>query len=228
MEPDVDRSARGWRRTALWSGTGVIAIAVVVGVVLAARGASPASSGSATPSATVVTPGPASPAPSSTTAEPGAPSVSSAGDGTPSASASGEAEQGARPTSEPVPLTDTAAPVSGVDAVVTSIEAVQGQATRPGEIAGPALRFTLEVRNRTDQAVDLSAAVVNLYVGPEAAPAGAVQEPGARAFPPAVASGQVATGVWVFTVPEAERGDVSLELDLGVSSSVVLFRGSAS
>lgn len=52
--------------------------------------------------------------------------------------------------------------VGSVDEV-TRLEAVEGEATGPGEVAGPAVRFRLVIRNGSDQEVPLGATVVNLY-----------------------------------------------------------------
>jgi hypothetical protein len=115
-----------------------------------------------------------------------------------------------------------------VKVALTSIAPVQGVATIPGEIAGPALRVGVEITNDTSAAVDLTATVVNLYYGAQATPALTLTEPGASPLPASVAPGASAKGVWVFTVPTDQRDAVKIEVDLEADVSVVLFSGPVS
>jgi hypothetical protein len=117
--------------------------------------------------------------------------------------------------------------VRALIAHVTRIEAVQGVANGPGEIAGPALRFTIGITNSTGRAVDLSNTVVNAYSGPDGVPATQLESPGGVAFPRSVAAGHSAVGVFVFTVPEDQRSDVEVTVDTSVHNPVIAFRGDA-
>jgi hypothetical protein len=165
--------------------------------------------GSAEPS---TTPGP--------TSEPTAPA--------PTTSSPAPGEPGAaRPTAEPVPLASPAAPAPSIQARITSIESVAGEANLPGEVGGPSLRVTVLVSNGTSTALDLTSAVVNAYYGTDRTPAITLQQPGHVEFPASVAPGQDATGVFVFKVPTESRSDVLIELDLSVDATVVLFTGAA-
>jgi len=172
----------------------------------------------ASPSSSAV-PSPSEPQPS-VTAEPG--DDAQAQPGMPGATPGPDG----RPTAPPVALDAPAQPADGVTAQLVSIEPVTGEATLPGEVGGPSLRFTVSVANRSGPALDLSAAVVNAYSGDALSPATPLLKPGGQPFPGEVAAGGSVTGVFVFNVPPAERGHVRLEVDLAPDLTVVLFEGS--
>ena len=117
--------------------------------------------------------------------------------------------------------------VTGVSARVTKIEAVSGVANGPGEIAGPALRITVEVTNSAEAPFDLSAAIVNLYYGKARTPAGMLSGPGVQSFPASVSPGASATGRFVFNVPKASRGTIQVEFRGSPDASVAIFAGAA-
>ena len=107
------------------------------------------------------------------------------------------------------------------------MEAVQGKATGPGEIAGPSVRFTITIKNSTGKKVDLSSTVVNAYAGVDSAPAIPLQGPGGKPFPSSVADGGSATGVFVFNIARADRDRVEVTVDTSVRNPVVAFKGAA-
>lgn len=146
--------------------------------------------------------------------------------GTPTPDGDDEAGS-ARPTAEPVPLAEPARPAPEVEARITRIEAVEGEANLTGEVGGPSLRVTVSLDNATQTPLDLTFAVVNLYFGQDRAPAIELLRPGGKEFPAQVGAGEEATGVFVFLVPEDQRDDVLVELDLSTESTVVLFEGAA-
>src|SRR5690554_4839785 len=151
---DTEHSESPQRRTRL-----IIVIAVVVVLLLAAvlavivgaqagrtplPGESASSSSSASPSATDATQ--ASPSPTGEAAEPAEP------------------REPLTPA-DPVPLDDEPEIVPGVSASIAKLESVQGEAFRPGEVAGPAVRVTVQIVNATDAIVPLLATVVTAYYG---------------------------------------------------------------
>jgi hypothetical protein len=127
----------------------------------------------------------------------------------------------------PVPLTDSVAAVPGVVFSIGTIDAIDGVARGPGEVGGPALRFTVTVRNDTQEAVSLTSTVVNLFFGAEQNPATELTASGSAAFPASVAPGSVRQGVFVFTVPSDERDQVRIAVDYSVGVPIVLFEGAA-
>lgn len=131
-----------------------------------------------------------------------------------------------RKKAKPVPLDTEATVAKGVVARVTKVEEVQGEATLPGEVAGDALRVTITIANDTDEALDLSSAIVNLFHGPDDTPATTLSGPGAEPFPVTVAAGAKASGTFVFRV--AERGvPIHVEVDVAADLTIVAFEGDA-
>lgn len=134
-------------------------------------------------------------------------------------------EPSARETSAPVELDGEQEPLAGVSVRLVSIESVTGEAVLPGEVTGPALRVTVEARNSTDARIETPAVVVNLYYGPERIAGNPFMQPGGKPFPPSVPADGTSRGVFVFDVPESERNDLLIEVDLLFESTVVLFEG---
>ncbi|GAA1732198.1 hypothetical protein GCM10009809_29620 [Isoptericola hypogeus] len=128
----------------------------------------------------------------------------------------------------PIEYDEVSAPLDDVSVAAVKIEKVEGQANLPGEIGGPSLRFTVEVDNGTDEAMDLRTVVANAFYGPDRTPAVVLLKPGAKPFPQEAGAGDSARGVFVFNVPVDERGDVRLEVDLGVGAEIVAFEGAIS
>jgi hypothetical protein len=124
-----------------------------------------------------------------------------------------------------IPLTATAEPDPGVTVAVGTFESVQGEAQLAGDVAGPAIRFTVSITNGTTAPVSLSTALVNVYYGSDQSPASELQKPGGVPLPPEVAAGATATGTFVFTVPEGERNNVLITVDYRVGDPVIAFQG---
>lgn len=124
-----------------------------------------------------------------------------------------------------VPLTEEVAPVPGVVVSIDSLEAVEGEAQGPGEVGGPALRFTLTMRNDGDAPVSLTSTVVNVYAGPDQAPAVDLRGPGGVPLPDEVGAGATVSGVFVFMVPLEQRDQVRIGVDYTVGVPIVVFEG---
>jgi hypothetical protein len=112
-------------------------------------------------------------------------------------------------------------------AAVVRSEAVAGKADGPGEIGGPAVRFTVRITNTTGAPVSLADTVVNAYYGSAETPAVQLRMPGGVDFPTSVADGGSATGVFVFNIPSASRSSVKVTVDTSVRNPVIAFQGSA-
>jgi len=199
----------------------VIVVVVVIGVVSAAN--SPKNA--ATTSSAAVPTGSASASASATASSSPSASSSPAASSTPT-----RTTPAAAATPQPTKTATISAPtaiVKSLTAKVTKMEAVQGKANGPGEVAGPSVRFTITITNSTGKTVDLSNTVVNAYYGSDATPATELQQPGGQAFPASVASGSTATGVFVFNIPTASRNKVTVTVDTSVQNPVIAFRGAA-
>jgi cytoskeletal protein RodZ len=129
------------------------------------------------------------------------------------------------PEATPVAPTATATGADGVAVSVAKVESVDGKAVAPGEISGPAVRLTLRVQNTSGATVDLNNTVVNAYVGAERVPAPTLVEPGGRPFSGSVAPKKSSDGVYLFLIPTASRGDVTVTLDYAASERTLVFRG---
>lgn len=133
------------------------------------------------------------------------------------------------PPSRPACALDAAAEVGdGVSASLVSLDAIEGTATGPGNIAGPALRITVRIENGTDEPVSLGGVVVDLASGRDLVPASPLDDPSAAPFAGTVAPGEHADGVYVFTIPEEDRGSVTVSVGYQAGAPLMVFTGSAS
>ncbi|WP_426625430.1 hypothetical protein ACPPVW_05040 [Leifsonia sp. McL0607] len=113
----------------------------------------------------------------------------------------------------------------GLTANVTSVEAYTATATRPGEVSGPAVKVTLKLVNDTGSDFPVSTATVNAYYGSASTPADPVQgDSASKPFTGTLKPGATATAVYVFTVPSADSGDVTLTLSDKAGAQLVVFR----
>jgi hypothetical protein len=182
------------------------------------------------------TPVPSSPAASTPTSSPSPSSAASTPkasrtpkESVPPPTATGE------PTVVPSAATSTTkAPIdkkgdlgNGVEVRVNRIENVQGEAQGPGEVAGPALRVSITVKNNTSKAVSMELALANLYYGKEATPASPLSGPGADPLTRAIPAGKSATGRYVFGVPKDERDQIQVEFSYTTKAPTVIFTGAA-
>lgn len=214
----------------------VLAAAAVVAAVALRPDADPAagatpSAGPTASSGTGAESDPEASEPGADDAEPG----TDPADGDPAEGEPGDAEPGAgtdegeapetRETLAPRPFDAEATPQPGVTVTVPSVEKVTGEANVPGEVGGPALRFTVELDNGTGKTLDLRTVVVNAYYGPDRTPAAPLLKPGGKAFEPEAGVDDAARGAFVFTVPPEFQDDVELEVDPGIGKPVIIFTG---
>lgn len=199
---------------------GIVAVAaVVLALVLTGRGDdSPGAGGSPEPSA-------------------GSSSTSSTGGDDDGGTASAEPTDGPAdelpaagpdtPEAPPVAFDESPTVLTGVTARVKSVTAVDGDATLPGEVAGPAVLAELELTNDSGATIDLSTTVVNLAYGADRIPANTFST-GTSSFVGSLDTGSSATASYVFAVPTDEQDVLRLTLDYAVDVPVVVFEGAAS
>jgi hypothetical protein len=221
--PEDDAPA-GWstRRKVIAVIIAVLALAAIIAAaVLTGAPGSPSgseTSSSATPDPTdaaSATPG------ESGTAAPGEPSATAAPGEPPATAAPGE-----QPAAAPaVPMDESATINAGVTAKISNLEAVEGVAQAPGEVAAPSVRVTVDITNDTDAEVDLSTTVVTAYFGDDQTPALELNEPGASLMPATVAAGGTATGIYVFSIPPDQRQNVRIVVDYSVDVAPLVFEG---
>ena len=200
---------QGTGRRALWWIVGAAIVIAVVLVVALALGRGPTGSGSSS------TPGPS-----------GSSSGANSGASNPPAS-SAPTPPVALPELSPVPPTESVTTEGGLAIKILSAEAVKGDAVLPGEIAGPAVRYTIQITNAGADAVDLANTSVTCYTGGQRTPMNSLTSPGAQPFSGSLAKGASGSGVYVFSVPAAARDDVTIIVDYGAGQPAVVFQGAA-
>jgi cytoskeletal protein RodZ len=200
----------------------VIAAVAVIAALVAGRSSAPAAEVAASGDPTAV----ATPSTSSASASASASTSPTAGPTRTTAPRPAATASSPQPT-RTATISSAAPIVKSLTAEVTRMEAVQGEATGPGEIAGPSVRFTITITNSTGRKVDLSSTVVNAFAGTDSEPAIPLQGPGGKPFPSAVADGRTATGVFVFNIARADRSRVEVTVDTSVRNPVVAFKGAA-
>jgi hypothetical protein len=131
------------------------------------------------------------------------------------------------PSLPAVALDDEAAVGNGITAEVVSLDAIAGTGTGPGNIAGPALRVTVQISNGTTAPVSLDGVVVDLTHGADLAPASPLDDPSAAPFTGTVEPQGHREGVYVFTVPEDQRDAVTVSVGYQAGAPFLLFTGSA-
>ena len=128
-------------------------------------------------------------------------------------------------TSTRAPLREKGDLGNGVAVRVSKIETVDGEAQGPGEVAGPALRVSIEVENTSGEDVAMDLALTNLYYGKDRTPASTLSGPGANPLPGTLASGDRASGQFVFGVPARARNPLVVEFSLRADAPTILFEG---
>ncbi|MBH0116823.1 hypothetical protein I6E52_08170 [Salinibacterium sp. NG253] len=211
LEPEAVAATPSWlgtRPRRMIAGGIVIALLVVLGVVLfgqLAPTSTPGAAPAATPSAGASTELPAATGTATETAAP--------------------VDGPAVPDVTPVPLEEPADVTPGLVAKVTKVEEVDGTARGPGEVAGPSLRVTVTMTNSTSSVVSLRTTVISCYFGADRTPAPELREPGGSPLPASLAANSVIDGVYIFTVPADQRGNVTLLVDYSVDVQPVVFQG---
>lgn len=219
---------RGWSVLALL----VLLATVATVAAVALRGEEPVAqpAAGATPSATGATPsatGARPPATGSASPEPGSgasPTTSAPVEAVP-APAGPPLPAEELPAALPAADLEAAVDVDEVTVSLASMEAIDGQATGPGDIAGPALRVTVRIENGSGAVIDLGGVTVNLGYGTDPTPATPLGDPSAEPFTGSLAPGRSATAVYVFGVPPSERGSVLVEVSHRPGAVRVVFTG---
>lgn len=207
-----------------------VALALLVGVVVAALALTASSDPSSgqqprVPGATTRTPSATHGTTHTAAPDPSAGPSSAAPSGSPSPGSLDVVPAGHLRTEPPVPLGSTADFGTGVALRVTRVEPVRGVARGPGEIAGPAVRMTFTLVNHGSDDLPLDGVVVAVSYGGAHTPATALTGPGVREFGGTLGAGDAATGRYVFAIPEAARGRVRVVTSYGSGVPAVALVG---
>ena len=131
-----------------------------------------------------------------------------------------------QPEANPVLLES---PASVADAQVKlAVEAVNVEATVPGEVSGPAVRVKVTA-TAGSTALDLSGASVTATYGQDSTPAVMLtSDKQSQTLPDSVAAGSEATGVYDFAIPEGSRDQVVVRVYLNSQEPAAVFSGAVS
>lgn len=121
----------------------------------------------------------------------------------------------------PVPVGEPAQFGGGLVAKVLKIDPVQVEARGPGEIAGPGAAVTVELKNESNDPIDLNGIAVNAYQD-DRVPVGSSNSTPAAAVTGSLAAGDTKQGVYVFQVPPETAGSLLVEINFSGSENVVL------
>jgi len=205
-------SPRQWLLAAL-------AVVVVVAVVLAITLTGSDGSSSSKDAAASTSASQSSGAAAGTSADP---SGTAAATGTPSRAADPNQAPPALPA---VGLDATAAAGDGVTARLAAIDAIEGKAGGPGQIAGPALRVTVRIKNGTDADVSLEGVSVNLSYGSDHTPGSPIEDVSNAPFTGTLPAGDEVEGVYCFSVPKDSRDLVTVEVGYQPGAPLMVFSG---
>lgn len=133
-----------------------------------------------------------------------------------------------QPTSEPVPLDETAKVRKGVTVKLISEKPINIDAEGPGESSGPGVLLTMRIQNDSTSTVDLKNVIVDMTYGADATPADPALIPGVEPLVGELAPGEQATGDYAFRIPKSQRDDVTISVFVTVDDPVVVFTGALS
>ncbi|WP_210509044.1 hypothetical protein [Naasia sp. SYSU D00057] len=215
----------GRRRT--WLIVGILAGLVILGLVVLGIWAATQPQGSPTPAPTSSRPSAsasASPTPT--------PTASPSGEPTPAPTETVPAAPVPDPALDSADEVDTSYEVQqpvteGLAIRVSSVQAVQGTADEPGEIAGPSLQFTIDFVNSTGETVSLRDVAINVDYGQDRTPALELREDATSPVPGEVGPNSTVSGTYVFNVPTDGRDIVRLTVFTTVDDPVIAFSGPA-
>ena len=126
-------------------------------------------------------------------------------------------------TLPPVPVGEPASFGGGLVATVAQIDQLQLEARGPGEIAGPGVGVTVELKNESADPIDLGGVAVNASYG-DGVPASSSGAAPAAPVTGALPAGETRRGVYVFQVPNEDAGSLVVEVNYNGSPNVVLIR----
>jgi hypothetical protein len=127
--------------------------------------------------------------------------------------------------SKKLPVVPVGAPVGmdgGLRVRVNGVRDVQIEAQGPGEISGPGVAVSVELKNTSPEPIDLNGSAVNAaFGGTPASPSSA--EPSSPLMG-MLAPGRTSTGVYVFLKPPGAKGALLVQFEHNASSDVVEVR----
>lgn len=218
MSPKFTPGAIKGRAALVAAGVVLVVAALVAVGLLAGRHTTGTTTAAGTPAASSASP--------ATTPTGTATATGSARTGAPTTTGQWDVNQ-APPSLAPVRLDAPAAEGNGIIARVVSTQAIEGSATGPGNVDGPALRVTVRITNGTAHPVPLDGVAVNLAYGRALTPASPLDDPSQAPFSGTVGPGASANGVYVFTIAVRDRASLTLTVGYQAGAPILVFTGSA-
>ena len=123
-------------------------------------------------------------------------------------------------TAKPKPLDKSADAGDDVSVQLKSVRRIKAEAKLPGEVAGPALAVSVDVDNGSPKSLNLSTVVVNLTDASDA-PGTVMSAAPAKRLPTRVKAHRTASGVYVFSVPSAQQGTVTVTVSISPGKQVL-------
>ncbi len=114
---------------------------------------------------------------------------------------------------------------TGLSVKVVGTEAVAGESKVRGEIAGPAVRVTVQATNNTAEEISLARSQVEVTYGETRNPGVVLSGPGVKPFPASLAPGDSARATYVYGIPVDERELVQIVVFYSTDAPVVVFEG---
>ncbi|MDM7855581.1 hypothetical protein [Cellulomonas alba] len=221
------RSRRAW----WWAAAAAVVVAAVVLWLVLHGGASDAASGGGTPSASGST---SASAPAASTSPSSGPAATPGATQGPTPSPSKVAPSPEPSVSVPVPPIDNRKPTqapahasatsAGVTVRVTRFASVTTKGTGPGELSGPGVAVTIELRNDGSTTFDASAVTVSVYAGAAGTPLATVDSDPANAPVADVPKGATRSGTYVFRVTDP-NAVFAVFVDLAPDAAPIVFQG---
>ena len=213
------------RRAVLIAGAGLVVVAVVVALVLGLRSQDDEGTAAASSSTSPASTSSAAPATAASSTPAAAPT---AGSDPAAARTTGGVADDRLPDSLPaVALDQVADSDEGVSAAIVDLAPIDGTATGPGNVSGPALRVTVRIENGSIDVLDLTQASTRLTYGADDVPASPLDDPAVTSFSGELAPGDAAEATSVFTVPADARELVTVTVAYRAGASFLVFSGSA-
>ncbi len=124
-----------------------------------------------------------------------------------------------------LPFTGRAALGGGVEATITDVRGVTVQSHIPGDIGGASVQVTIRIVNGSSKPLGVDDVVVNA-TDSAGTPAAGVSTAPARPFRGAIAPGEQADGVYLFSIPVERRNPIQVTVDYAAGAPEARFTGS--
>jgi len=147
----------------------------------------------------------------------------------PSTSTSGSGSTPTQPryTTLPAVAVGQASPLgANLFATVTKVEAMKLEARGPGDVAGPGVLVSLEIRNDTGKPINLNLLAVNASYGDGVPASPVLGAPGPR-LSGRLAAGDAKTGRYEFGVPGGAKGQIVIDVQSSAFPNIVVVNAEA-